>query len=194
LNKSNVAYLSIQYENLVDKKELDLLSEYHGKWGIGILSTTPLSVLENYIKSINHVLVMCTVPGISGAKFDPINIERIETINMMFPSLNVFVDGGIEHLNAKIMRNKNVELIVSGSYLSNAESLYQNLYNLKYGDQQFFVSQVMISTDKLPIQNSSSSFLDILKKVSEFKIGIPEFLSASPISPIFFPLAPSLNS
>lgn len=173
LNEAKVKNLTIQYENLKNHNDIDNLKEFHGSWGIGIVVDTPLSVIKPYEKSIKHVMVMCSQPGVTGSKFNPKNISRIANINETFPNLKVQVDGGIEHLNASIMKSLKVDLIVSGSYLAKANKLFEHVYRLKYGnDDSLFVYQMMKTKLDLPCVTEDTSFVDLINTISNYKMGI----------------------
>jgi ribulose-phosphate 3-epimerase len=171
-NESNLEYLTIQYENLEDKNDLNLMSSYVGKWGIGLTSGTSLEIVEKFQKQIDYVLIMMTIPGVSGAKLDPLNFKKIDEINKLFPNLQVFVDGGIEHLNAKILRSKKVDLIVSGSYLARAENLSNSILKLKFSEEVSFVSQILVKSKSSPKVLEGADLLEIIKSISDYKIGV----------------------
>ena len=162
-----------QYENLNNKNDLNYLENFYGEWGIGLVADTNLSVIRPYEKIIKHIMVMCSQPGISAAKFDERNISRIRTINKEFPNLKVQVDGGIENIKASIMRTLNVDLIVSGSYLSRANNLFDHVYRLKYGnDEKILVSQIMKTKLELPCVAEETSFMDIINSINYYRMGI----------------------
>ena len=78
---------------------------------------TPLDVIDENINCISQVLVMCSHPGISGAKFNTDNYKRIEKIRHKYPTLKIWVDGGIDNIIAEKLGRLNADVIVSGSYL-----------------------------------------------------------------------------
>ncbi|GEM_PF-2391859 len=173
LNKALVKYLTVQYENLVNKNELDMLHEFNGICGIGITSHTSLEVIEELKEKIQYVMVMCSDPGVSGSKFDESNIERIKYIRKQYPNLPIHVDGGIENINGITMKELKVDLVVSGSYIARAKNLYENVFRLKYAnDCSLKVSQIMIEKPSLPIVSEEESFINIISQINRYKMGL----------------------
>lgn len=180
-NESNLAYLTIQYENLEDKNVLKLMDRYVGTWGVGLTSKTPLEIINKIQNKIDYILIMTTIPGISGATLDPLNFNRIDEINEMFPNLKVFVDGGIEHLNAKILRSKKVDLIVSGSYLASADNLSKSIFKLRFSEEVNYVSQVLVKSKNSPKVMEGADLFEIIKSISDYKIGVTFVVSKNNI-------------
>ncbi len=180
LNKALVKYLTVQYENLVDKKELDMLNEFNGICGIGITSRTPLNIIEELKDKIQYVMVMCSEPGVSASKFDESNIDRIKHIRKQYPNLPIHVDGGIENINGITMKELKVDLVVSGSYIARAKNLYENVFRLKYAnDCSLKVSQIMIEKPSLPIVSEEESFINIISQINKYKMGLVFVVNAN---------------
>ncbi len=173
LNKAKVKYLSVQYENLDNKDNLSLLESFHGKWGLAITMDTPLDVLESYINVTNYVLIMCSKPGISGAKFDDRNIDRIETISKLWPDCPIHVDGGIKNINAGIMKQLGVKIIISGSYLAGGNKIFENVFNLHYENGNGLnAKQIMQPLSHLPIADENAHIIDIIETISKYRLGV----------------------
>lgn len=175
LNQANVRYLSVQYENLADKHCIKRIADnFKGDLGIAITSKTPLEIIDEYINDISQVLFMCSEPGISGARFDDSNYDRIEEIHDKYPSLNLFADGGVNNIIAKQMEKIGVEMVVSGSYLcKDMEQLGNNTYRLKYMDEQSVnVTRVMIKVNFLPIIKKDAAFMDVINVMNHYRLGL----------------------
>lgn len=118
INRARPKFVNIQYETLRDKNDIiKILNICDAYLGIAITSATPLNIIDFYADKVSQILVMCSEPGVSGAKFDESNYERIEVLRSKYPSLRLFVDGGIDEKKAEIMRKLGVSVVVSGSYL-----------------------------------------------------------------------------
>ncbi len=175
LNKANVHYLSVQYENLNDKCDIKRIAErFNGNFGVAITSKTPVNIVDEYLDNISHVLLMCSEPGISGAKFDDSNYERIKLLHDRYPSLSLFADGGVNNIIGKKMEKLGVEMVVSGSYLcKDMQQLGNNTYRLKYMDEQSVnVTRVMIKANFLPIIDLDASFMDIINVMNHYRLGL----------------------
>ena len=174
LNQANVRYLNVQYENLLNKDDVLRISEkFKGNFGIAVTSRTSLDVIDKYIAHISQVLFMCSEPGISGARFDDSNFERIEKVHDKYPSLSLFADGGINNIISKRMEKLGVEMVVSGSYLcKDMGQLGMNAYSLKYMDEQGVnVTRIMVKVNFLPIVTRQASFMEVINTMNHYRMG-----------------------
>tara|TARA_B110000285_G_scaffold89059_1_gene102184 strand:+ start:185 stop:1195 length:1011 start_codon:yes stop_codon:yes gene_type:complete len=159
----NIDYVTFQYEDLKEKN-LTIPSEYKGKLGIGITTSTDISVFENYKDSFDYILMMATIPGESGGKFDKSNFTKIREFSQLYPEKKIHVDGGVNAEVSFILRNMGVYLSVSGSYLFNSVSIGSALLNLKLNEIEsyFLVKDFMQKTGSSPIINSKDLTLESL--------------------------------
>ncbi len=149
------------------------MENFQGKWGLAITMDTSLDVLEKYIDVINYVLIMCSKPGISGAKFDDRNIDRINKISKMWPDLPIHVDGGIKNINAGIMKQLGVKTIISGSYLAGGNKIFENVFNLHYENGNGLnAKQIMQPLSHLPIVDEKAHIIDIIETISKYRLGV----------------------
>lgn len=175
LNKVNVKYLSIQYEALKEKECIkDLSKFFKGSFGIAITTQTPLQIVDEYIDQISHVLLMCSEPGISGAKFDEKNFARIEMLHDKYPSMEIYADGGIDDVIGEKMGKLGISMVVSGSYLcKDYKRLGTNAYILKYmNEQNVNVCRKMIKVNSLPLLTENARFTQIINKMNHYRLGI----------------------
>lgn len=133
LNNSKTEILSVQYENLIDANEtIENLREFKKGFGLAVSPNTNLELILPYTHLINHILLMCSTPGVSGAKFLENSFSTIEQIRKQFPNIPIYVDGGINNDICDTMRVKDVSLSVFGSYLyNNIDNLQQTITRLK---------------------------------------------------------------
>ena len=159
----NIDYVTFQYEDLKEKN-LTIPSEYKGKLGIGITTSTDISVFENYKDSFDFILMMATIPGESGGKFDKSNFTKIREFSQLYPDKKIHVDGGVNAEVSFILRNMGVYLSVSGSYLFNSVSIGSALLNLKLNEVEshFLVKDFMQNKDSSPVINSKDLTLESL--------------------------------
>ncbi|MBK9191992.1 MAG: hypothetical protein IPM77_11025 [Crocinitomicaceae bacterium] len=83
----DIEYVTFQYEDLKDKK-LQIPKEFSGQLGLAITSDTSVTVFENYKEDFDFILIMATVPGKSGGKFDPVNFRKIREFRRLYPGKN----------------------------------------------------------------------------------------------------------
>jgi len=159
----NIEYVTFQYEDLKDKN-LSIPSEYKGKLGIGITTFTDISIFESYKETFDFILMMATIPGESGGKFDKSNFTKIRKFSQQYPDKKIHVDGGVNAEVSFILRNMGVYLSVSGSYLFNSVSIGSALLNLKLNEieSHFLVKDFMQKTDSSPVINVKDLTLENL--------------------------------
>jgi ribulose-phosphate 3-epimerase len=182
LNDSTAHFLSLQYENLENPAEtLMLAKRFKGNVGLAITSNTSLAQIEPFIHELQYILVMCSEPGVSGAKFQMSSYNLIDLIHARFPTLDIFADGGIESGIAKMMSGHGVKLIVSGSFLAkNTANIDSTVYNLKFGGESNIpIVRKMIKPFLLPTIGMDVGFFDIIDTINKARLGICFVLDGS---------------
>lgn len=152
LERFDIDFVTFQYEDLLDKKLL-IPKDFTGQLGLAITSDTPVSVFSSYADDFDFILLMATVPGQSGGKFDPVNFRKIREFRKLFPGKKIHVDGGVNAEVSFILRNMGVDASVSGSYLFNAANINTALLNLKLNETEshFLVQDFMRSLQESPV-------------------------------------------
>ena len=126
LNNSSTRILSVQFENLVARdRAINYLLDFKYGFGFAVSPNTDLKFLYPYRHIMNHIMVMCSTPGVSGAKFNESSIDYIRKVRLYFPGISIYIDGGLDAEKFKYMRCEDVSLTVFGSYL------YKNRNNLQ---------------------------------------------------------------
>ena len=112
--------LSLQWENLRDVEgTVKLMERFEGDIGFAVTPNTDLNKMCEYLPRLDHILVMCSEPGISGAKFMENSYDFISSIRDKFPNIKIHVDGGIDNIRCRKVLELGASLVVSGSYLFN---------------------------------------------------------------------------
>lgn len=187
LNRANVKYLNVQYENLKEKKDIvEISNKFKGNFGIAITCETPLEVIDNNINFISQVLFMCSEPGVTGAEFDSSNFQRIKNIHDRYPSLKLCVDGGINNIISEKMGKMGVSLVVSGSYLcKDFGQLNVNSYNLKYlNEKNINVKRKMMKLNSLPLVRSDTTFYEVINVMNHYRLGLVFIVDAEELKGI----------
>lgn len=173
LETFDIDFVTFQYEDLKDKK-LNIPKEFTGQLGLAITTHTEVSVFENYKDEFDFILLMATVPGQSGGKFDPINFRKIREFKKKYPGKKVHVDGGVNAEVSFVLRNMGVDASVSGSYLFNASNINSALLNLKLNEieSHFLVKDFMRTIEESPVvYEHELSLRTALEKMSEGRLG-----------------------
>ncbi len=171
LIENPVEYVTFQYEDL--KEELKIPSEVTGKKGIAVITPTSVEIFEAY-KDFDFILIMATIPGQSGGKFDTINFSKIREFRNKYPGKSIHVDGGVNAEVSFILRNMGVTSSVSGSYLFNAASIGNALMNLtkRNVESEYTISDFMIPINEAPVvAEDDLSFKSALQSIESGKLG-----------------------
>lgn len=101
--------------------------------GIAINPNTSITNIIPYLEKIDLVLVMSVEPGMGGQSFLETSISKIDQLRHLKEENEyhymIEVDGGI---NDKIMdKVQNVDIVVSGSFITNADSYQEQINVLK---------------------------------------------------------------
>ncbi len=171
LEKHPVEYLTFQYEDL--KEKLTLPIGLKSKKGLAIITPTQIDVFDEF-QDFDFILIMATVPGQSGGKFDPINFKKIRDFQKKYPSKSIHVDGGVNGEVSFILRTMGVSSSVSGSYLFNEPSIGQALMNLtkRNLESHFQVKDFMIPISESPVIDGNNVELkSVLECIESGKLG-----------------------
>jgi ribulose-phosphate 3-epimerase len=123
IRNAKIEAITLQLENL--HYPLFIPKDLQGKVGVAVLSTTHIKRFATYQKTASWILLMMTTPGISGGKFTLDKFANIIKYRQAYKHLPMYVDGGVTHEIAGVLRLFGVEQIVSGSYLFAQESVEQ---------------------------------------------------------------------
>lgn len=171
LIETPVEYVTFQYEDLI--APLVIPTEVKGRLGIAVTTPTSVHIFEEF-KNFDFILIMATIPGQSGGKFDTINFSKIREFRNTYPSKSIHVDGGVNAEVSFILRNMGVTSSVSGSYLFNQASVGNALMNLttRNIESEFSVSDFMIPIEESPVvKRSELSMETALKSIDDGKLG-----------------------
>ena len=171
LERNPVEYVTFQVENL--KEPLEIPASVSGKKGLALITPTPISAFDPYAE-FDFILIMATIPGQSGGKFDRLNFSKIRQFRTKYPSKSIHVDGGVNGEVSFILRNMGVSSAVSGSYLFNGPSVGHALMNLtkREIESSFEIGDFMIPLNEAPTFNvSGCSTRIILEAVENGQMG-----------------------
>lgn len=171
LEENPVEYITFQHEDL--KEELNIPDSVPGKKGIAVITPTSVDIFNVY-KHFDFILIMATIPGQSGGKFDAVNFGKIRSFRNSFPGKAIHVDGGVNAEVSFILRNMGVASSVSGSFLFNAPSIGDALMSLtkREVESHFSVKDFMIPLVDTPkVQITNISLESVLKSIDNGKLG-----------------------
>lgn len=132
---SNILTLHFESYNNVENliNDLKKVKLKHCLAGVSIKLSTEVFLLKPILKYVDIVLLMSVELGKSGQKFDEKALKKIKELNEL-KSKHKFlieVDGGINAENCNSVRSAGADILVSGSYVFDAENREQAINVLK---------------------------------------------------------------
>ena len=99
------------------QRSLQSIRDLGVKAGVALNMTTPLSVVEHILDSIDMILVMTINPGFGGQKFNHPMIEKVRQTRAMIGDrpIHIQVDGGIDPNTAPLVVEAGADVLVAGS-------------------------------------------------------------------------------
>lgn len=169
INELGIEHVTFQHEDLEGYK---YTGGINARMGLSVVSGTDIDVFDpdNY----DFILMMATVPGESGGRFDKINFRKIRRFKKQFPDKEIHVDGGVNAEVSFILRNMGVHASVVGSYLFKQIPIGAALLNLKTHDieSHYVVSDFMRSRDETPIVGPNNRTVQgVLQNIEDHRLG-----------------------
>jgi len=100
------------------------------KFGISLNPSTPLAKIKPALDIVDFVLVMSVNPGFGGQAFIPSAIGKIKQLRAIFAK-DIAVDGGINNLTAKLVKQAGANILIAGSYIFGAKNIKQAMNSLR---------------------------------------------------------------
>jgi ribulose-phosphate 3-epimerase len=95
------------------------LAKRGAKPGVVLNPATPLSVLEEILPEVHHVLLMSVNPGFGGQSFIPSSLDKVRRLKAMIDARSlaarIEIDGGVHAGNVREVVAAGVEIVVAGS-------------------------------------------------------------------------------
>ena len=116
---------------------IKLIKDQNKKVGISLKPKSEISLIKDYLKEIDLVLIMSVEPGFGGQKFMPEVLEKTkavrELINKQKLQVDVEIDGGINFDNCSKAKDAGANILVSGStiFKENKGDLKKNIEILR---------------------------------------------------------------
>ena len=116
---------------------IKLIKDQNKKVGISLKPKSEVSLIKDYLKEIDLILIMSVEPGFGGQKFMPEVLEKTkavrELINKQKLQVDVEIDGGINFDNCSKAKDAGANILVSGStiFKENKGDLKKNIEILR---------------------------------------------------------------
>ncbi len=105
------------------------------KAGLSIRPKTPVDTLIPYLDALDMVLIMSVEPGFGGQGFMEDSLQKVRDLKKLIAEsgreVDIQIDGGINADTAKLAVQAGANVLVSGSYLFNSDSMKEAISGLK---------------------------------------------------------------
>jgi len=118
------------------QRTIDVIKSCGKKVGISLNPETPSTVIENYLKEIDLILIMSVNPGFAGQKFMPEVLGKVKFFRSKIKNENlnidIEIDGGIDFKTAPLAIKAGANILVSGTTIFKGENnISENIKNLR---------------------------------------------------------------
>ena len=118
------------------QRTIDVIKSCGKKVGISLNPETPSTVIENYLKKIDLILIMSVNPGFAGQKFMPEVLEKVKFFRSKIKNENlnidIEIDGGIDFKTAPLAIKAGANILVSGTTIFKGKNnISENIKNLR---------------------------------------------------------------
>ena len=97
--------------------------------GIAINPNEDIHMIDEYLDKIDLVLIMSVYPGKGGQEFIPEVLDKLDYLKDQ--NVIVSIDGGINNETIKLIADKKIDIIVSGSYVCSSDDFDEQIDILK---------------------------------------------------------------
>ena len=133
--KINPSYITVHYEvpNYIDC--IREIKKNNIKAGISIKPNTKVQDIFNILNEVDLVLIMSVEPGFGGQEFISNSISKINELKKYIDENNldvlIEVDGGINDETSKKCVDAGIDILVSGSFITNNDDYQVQIDKLK---------------------------------------------------------------
>jgi ribulose-phosphate 3-epimerase len=114
---------------------LESIREQGVKAGVALNPSTPLSMVEEVLESVDMVLVMTVNPGFGGQKFIPAMVDKIRRLARMIEArqltVDIEIDGGVTAGNSRQIAAAGAGILVAGSAVYGADDMADAIRGLR---------------------------------------------------------------
>ena len=134
--KAGADIITVHYEAVEDKAKLiELLQQIKRNKkmvGLALDLNTDVTVIDQFIKYLDLVLILCVKAGKGGQEFDKSALKKIKYVRNISPDILIEVDGGINPETGAQCVRAGADILVSGNYIYSNDA-YDAIQHLKGG-------------------------------------------------------------
>ena len=118
------------------QRTINVIKSCKKKVGISLNPETPSTIIEDYLKEIDLILIMSVNPGFAGQKFMPKVLEKVKFFRSKIENENlnidIEIDGGIDFETAPLAIKAGANILVSGTTIFKGKNNFsENIKNLR---------------------------------------------------------------
>ncbi len=116
-------------------KVIDYISSMGIRVGIALNPDDDIDILAPYLKKIDEVLFLTVTPGRGGQPFQEKVLDKVDKFNEIKKDYQIetIIDGGVNDSTISLLVDKDIDIIVSGSYVTSGEDYNERIETLKKG-------------------------------------------------------------
>lgn len=169
-----ISRVIFQFENLPEGWIPTALSG--AKLGLSVLPETDFKKIQSVSHHYDYLVVMATVPGISGQPFNLEAFAMVEEIRAKLPEMPLHVDGGVSPSLIPTLDSSGVREVVLGSFLANSTSHVRDYLVAKYGLKMMSdnVRKAMMPGNASPtlmLQRGKTTISDLVGSIEQAQRG-----------------------
>jgi len=103
--------------------------------GVALNPHTSVDLLKDTIQDIDLVCLMSVNPGFGGQSFIENTFQKVKELKSLIQSKNastkIEIDGGVNSINAPLLKENGADVLVAGSFVFKSENPTQTIADLK---------------------------------------------------------------
>lgn len=115
----NPKYITFHIENGNTLELINYVKNKNIRVGLAINPDTDVDMIKPFLDKVDLILVMSVVPGRGGQSFIESSLDKIREIRNLNKNIVISVDGGINNINIKKIKEAGASMSVIGSYITN---------------------------------------------------------------------------
>lgn len=88
-----------------------------GVYMLSLLPDTPIEAVGSLLPHFGAYQILSVSPGLSGQRFDPSVLPKVQFLRGYLPNATIEVDGGVNERTIRMIREAGADTVISASYI-----------------------------------------------------------------------------